>query len=811
MTTLQFKQQSNTNELLSRFDWSDSSLGPESSWPQSLRTAAGICLGSTSPALILWGKELTPIYNNAFKSIVGRTNVVSNGAPARDVWRTLWPDAEPTLQRVLEKGESFVLEDHPVVLNSKGYQEQCFFTVSCSPLLSEPGIGGVFISMNETIRSIPVFKRLRDLQDPQLRDLFLKAPIGLAILKGTDHVVEIANDQMLRMWGRPFSDVVGKPISGAIPEAYSHDVKIALTRAFVDGESVVISECSFTQIRKGKKEEFFTKLACEPLRENDGSISGIIVFADDITEQVNLRKEVEEAEMPQRIAIDAAEIGTFDLNLQTSEFAYSDKLVHIFGYDKVDGVTREHLKDRIHPDDSKVRTDAHEQAFDTGVLSYEARTIWPDGSIHWFKANGTVVYDKEKKPWRMFGTAIDITDERTQAERLERLVQERTSRLEQQHELLKRSEERYHKMVEEVQDYAIILLDKEGIIQNWNKGAEKIKQYKEEEVIGKPFWIFYLPQDRDAGLPEKLIGEAAREGRAVHEGWRVRKDGSRFWGSISITALHDDHNNIIGFSKVTRDLTQRKDAEDKLHQYTLELELRNQELEQFAYVASHDLQEPLRKILTFSEIVQRNLAAPEIVNKYLTKLDASAKRMVELIRSILNYSRLSRESLEMSDVRLNDVLNDVIHDFELAIQEKGAIIKCDSLPVVKGIQQHLDQLFSNLIANSLKFSSGQPLITVSWSVVPASSVVNKPATLMDEQYIEIAVADNGIGFDQQFEKQIFEMFQRLHGRHEYPGTGIGLAICRKIMENHKGHITARSTVGGGATFYLYFPVPDQRS
>ena len=161
--------------------------------------------------------------------------------------------------------------------------------------------------------------------------------------------------------------------------------------------------------------------------------------------------------------------------------------------------------------------------------------------------------------------------------------------LEQRNETLRKSEERYHKMIAEIEDYAIILLDTNGNIQNWNTGAEKIKGYKAEEIIGKNFRIFYLPQDRDNKLPEKLLERVIREGKSAYEGWRVRKDGSTFWGSIVVTALHDDNGEVIGLSKVTRDLTEKKKAEDKMREYLAELENRNSELEQFAYIASHDL------------------------------------------------------------------------------------------------------------------------------------------------------------------------------------------------------------------------------
>jgi PAS domain S-box-containing protein len=378
--------------------------------------------------------------------------------------------------------------------------------------------------------------------------------------------------------------------------------------------------------------------------------------------------------------------------------------------------------------------------------------------------------------------------------------------LEQRNETLRKSEERYHKMIAEIEDYAIILLDTNGNIQNWTTGAEKIKGYKAEEIIGKNFRIFYLPQDRDNKLPEKLLERVIREGKSAYEGWRVRKDGSTFWGSIVVTALHDDNGEVIGLSKVTRDLTEKKKAEDKMREYLAELENRNSELEQFAYIASHDLQEPMRKIQTFTEVIERNLDDEVIVKRYFEKINTSARRMVELITSVLNYSRLSKERDLREDADLNEVLAGIESDFELPIREKNAKIVYNGLPVLKAHPLQMHQLFSNLISNALKFSSGSPVITISSQKIAKEGMKSSPVVLTAGQYLEIVVKDNGIGFEQEYENLIFSMFQRLHPRQEYAGTGIGLAICKKIMENHKGFMRAEGEPRKGSSFYLYFPL-----
>lgn len=371
---------------------------------------------------------------------------------------------------------------------------------------------------------------------------------------------------------------------------------------------------------------------------------------------------------------------------------------------------------------------------------------------------------------------------------------------------LKKQEERYVRMTEEVEDYAIILLGKDGTILNWNKGAQKIKGYSEEEIVGKNFSIFYLDDDKQNNLPGRLIQMAKEEGRAMHEGLRKRKDGSTFWGSIVITALHDENDNVIGFTKVTRDLTERKMAEDLVKQHAAELEIKNKQLEQFAYIASHDLQEPLRKIQTFVQVLEKKIDDAQIREKYFSKINSSAKRMADLIQSVLNYSRLAYPNELWVLASLNDIFENVLSDYELLIAEKNAVVVYDSLPNIPGIPLQLGQLFANLLGNSLKFSRVEPKITISWKVVKGSELRQVyPLADFTKEYIELIFSDNGIGFEQQYAEKIFTIFQRLNSREEFAGTGIGLALCKKIVENHNGYIYAKSDLDKGASFFIYLP------
>jgi len=527
---------------------------------------------------------------------------------------------------------------------------------------------------------------------------------------------------------------------------------------------------------------------------------------EDITEERNREFLRSEHELKMMLTLQASDMGTYEWDMVSQQYHYTQRLAEIFGFTGNETPKRDEFTNRIHPDDRDRRAAAHDAAIRTGRLFYEVRVIWPDNSIRWIRANGEVIFSDEKHPLKMYGTVVDITDTRSQAESLERKVRERTRLLEKKNEELKLSEERYYKMTEEIEDYAIILLDKDGTILNWNKGAQKIKGYTESEIVGKNFEIFYLEEDRQANLPGKIIGRAGEQGRAMHEGWRKRKDGTRFWGSIVITALHDDKNNVIGFTKVTRDLTERKLAEDSLKQHAFELESKNRQLEQFAYIASHDLQEPLRKIQTFIHVLERRMDNAEARERYFQKINAAAKRMAELIQSVLNYSRLSQSDVVYASTDLNEVLENVKLDYELLIAEKNATIISEKLPTIRGMSLQIGQLFSNLIGNALKFSTERPVITINAEKIDGRLVAQEiPSLDALKNYIKLTFSDNGIGFDQQYADKIFTIFQRLNRKEDYAGTGIGLALCKKIVDNHRGYIKAQGKPGQGATFTVYLP------
>lgn len=344
-------------------------------------------------------------------------------------------------------------------------------------------------------------------------------------------------------------------------------------------------------------------------------------------------------------------------------------------------------------------------------------------------------------------------------------------------------------LIENRKDYGIFMLDPAGKVVSWNKGAQRLIGYNEDEIIGKDFSYFYTPEDQQRDIPNSFLEQAKNKKQIEFEAWHVGKNNKRFWATVTMTAIFNENSQLIGFTKLVRNSTRQKEADEKLKNLIICLERSNEELERFAYIASHDLQEPLRMVSSYVQLLAK---------KYQNKLDHEADelihfvvdgvdRMQQLITDLLIYSRVTTQGKPLTLISSKEIVENAIRNLYLAIQEKSVEITYDLLPMIMGDAVQLLQVFQNLIGNAIKFNnSNMPKIHIG-----AKQDGNK--------YI-FCIEDNGIGIAPENHEKIFLIFQRLHSKKEYAGTGVGLAICKKIVDRHGGRLWVESELGKGAKF-----------
>jgi PAS domain S-box-containing protein len=430
-----------------------------------------------------------------------------------------------------------------------------------------------------------------------------------------------------------------------------------------------------------------------------------------------------------------------------------------------------------------------------GRFEDEGWRVRKDGSRFWANVVITAVYDRAKNLIGFAKVTRDLTHRR------------------EHEEVLRQSEERFRLLVEGVADYAIFMLDANGSVATWNAGAARIKGYRAEEIIGQHFSRFYPQEAIESGWPEHELRVAAAEGRFVDEGWRIRKDGSRFWAHVTITALRDEHS-LRGFAKLTRDLTERRrtealEASGAERAELLEAERNARMLAQrsarikdeFLATLSHELRTPLNAILGWAQLlrVKSNPEAAE-VQRGMEVIERNARAQVRLIDDLLDLSRImsGRFRLDVQQVSLHDIVKGALDSIEPTAQSKGVRLESILDPnsvIVSGDPGRLQQIFWNLLSNAIKFTPKGGKVQVVLQRV--------------NSHIELSVSDTGIGIPAAFLPHVFERFSQKDSstQREYGGLGLGLAISKQLVDLHGGSIHAKSLgEGHGATFVVSLPL-----
>lgn len=790
-------------ELIRSYNWSQSIIGPPGKWPECLRIATSILLNSQFPMFVWWGPERLTIYNDAYRVILAEKHPNALGGYGPVVWAEIWDVVGPLADKVMAEGVSTWAEDQILYINRHGYTEETYFTFSYSPILSESGKpAGVFCACTETTEKVLSAKKLKE-SELFARNIIMNSEAAQIVWTGKDMVFQMVNPKMLEILGRDDS-ILGKPFMEAIPELKNTPLLDRLRKVLDTGETYFQPEEMFLLMRHGKPHTGYYHYSYKPLQNADGVNYGIICTAFEVTNQVFARKKLEESERNFRNLVLQAPVG---ICIVKAPSVWVEEVNELFL--KLVGRKREELEHKNYWEVLKEAKEYYapilQNVFETGI-SYtgnEHRVALIRNGIEEIVYVNFVyepIKDEQGLISKVMMLGIEVTAQVLSRKKIEE------------------AEERVRLAIN-VSQLGLFEVDLVTDTIIASPRLEEMFDIEHTRDRGRFLSAIY-PDDMSAR--EEAYKLAYKTGLLEYEGRVIQKDGSVRWVRSRGKVFFDENNKPLRLIGVSQDVTEQKEFEEELNkqvkQRTLELQNKNAELErsnnnleEFAHAASHDLKEPIRKIHFFTDRLKNQLAERLTEDEKITfnRIESSTRRMGLLIDDLLQYSSVSYSAQEKESVDLNEKLIKVLEDLDLNIQQKAAIIEVRELPKIRGYRRQLQQMFQNLLSNALKYSKADipPHIIISSEIVSRENgdtfLVNQGTA---EEYHLIKVTDNGIGFEKENAEKIFQMFQRLHGKTEYGGTGVGLSIARKVAENHFGTIIAESEPGVGSTFKIYLPV-----
>jgi PAS domain S-box-containing protein len=632
-------------------------------------------------------------------------------------------------------------------------------------------------------RDVTEKKRLEnafEIERKRFYDLFLQAPSSMGILIGPDHVFQSVNPLYLQLMRK--TDIIGKPVKEVFPEMEGQGFIQLLDDVYKTGEPFKANEM-LVQIEGEENPgtiDLYLNFVYQAYRNSAGDIEGVFFFIVDVTEQVLSRKKIEESEKRYRTLFEQNLAGIYQSTLSGKILNCNEALAKMLGYDSPEELINKKAAELYFSSEERDRfiNNLRDKRY---LNNYEGIIKRKDGRALYYLENVSLNNDSADGADFFDGILLDITDRK-----LTELA-------------LKQSNERFINVTKATFD----------AIWDWDIGKQELylgNGFK--ELFGYEFddnktqlltWANHIhPEDRERVVNSRL-------NKIVHQNELTWKDDYRYMRADGSIAYVSDRGILLRNDSGTyrmigamQDITHLKENEIAITQLNQNLEKHiqklaesNEELERFAYVASHDLQEPLRMVTSFMQLLK---------SKYSDQLDATAQkyihfavdgasRMKTLIHDLLEISRIGSLPAVHREINTIDVIRKTLAALKRVIDESQAKINVSSLPVVYGNESQLLQLFQNLISNAIKYTANViPEITISWSETPGEW--------------QFCVADNGIGIDPQSYEKIFIIFQRLHNQKDYSGTGIGLAICKKIIELHGGKIWVESSKGNGSKFYF---------
>ncbi len=607
-------------------------------------------------------------------------------------------------------------------------------------------------------------------REQALQGILRAAPVGIGI--SSHHHMRLVNDGICRMTGYACEELIGSPTRLHYPDDGTYDAVLREKFAQIRETGVGAVE---TRWRRKDGTVIDVLLSSSPMDMTD-PYENVVTVVLDITD----RKQAEEG---LRVSLDrlafgqrAAKTGFWDWDMAAGRLDWSPELYDLFGLDPGTEASFDTWLGLMHPDDrDAAMATVHRSIDERTPLENQCRVILPDGQVRWIAAYGDTTYAADGRPLRMAGICVD-----------------RTRRKESEAALLE-SEAKY-RMLFNSMDEGFFLID---VIVDENDRPVDLAYVEANAAAVRMLGQDYTGKRLTELAPDyeeywlEIFGQVARTGTSV----RMERYAAphRRWYDFSVFKVGGPECRRIGNTFL--DITERKRAEEALREYAENLRRSNEDLEKFAYVASHDLQEPLRSIVSFSQLLEHRYKGKldTDADEYIAFIVEGGTRMQLLILDLLAYSRVNTTKQSMTRTDVAEVLAGVERSLDIQLREAGATITSDPMPVLTADPLQLEQVFTNLVSNAITFRRPG---------VPPRVHIGARRT---DGFWEFSVADNGIGIEPEYFDRIFVIFQRLHTRETYPGTGIGLAIVKRIVDRHGGTVRVESTAGEGTTFVFTLP------
>ena len=655
------------------------------------------------------------------------------------------------------------------------------------PVFNEKGEVEVVAGTTRDITELKYAESKLQQSEARFRNLLQEAPVAATLFRGPDLVIEIANELTQQYWWKS-KDIIGKPIAEAAPELESQQMIALLKDIYQRGDTANFSETPITFVKDGVLREGYYTFSIKALHDNSGNIDSILSVGIDVTEQVQARKQIEASEARLKSMIDQTPAPT--LVLMGDELVIEQvnaSMLQLLGRgEEIIGTPLIVLMPELK---GQYIWEQVEKVYKEGITFDQSEVYVPHkrtGEMQDYYYN--ISYRPLKQDGRITGmiqVAVDVTEQVVARKKLEE------------------SEEKFRQMADLIPQ--IIWTGKaDGFIDYYNKRWYEYTGFEGKE-FGDQSWTPVM-HPNDVPVTLKLWYDSIHKGIPFQFENRLKnaETGEYRWFLNKGLPIKDKTGIITKWFGTSTDIHEQKTITEKLEslvaERTQELQRSNEDLQQFAYVASHDLKEPVRKIKTFTGRLQEELAGKldESATRFIDKINVATDRMSTMIDGVLAYSTTNASKQKSETVDLNEILKNIEADLEIPLQKTGGTIQYYNLPTLKGAPVLLYQLFYNLINNSIKFSKA--------GVPPQIKISSETDTENRVPVARIKVEDNGIGFESEFAGKIFETFTRLNSKDKYEGTGLGLSLCKKIVERHGGSIIATGSLGKGATFSITLPL-----